>query len=217
MDGAPLIQRLTSTATDGRWPEIGPDDSGRLMTLEEFGRAREIDGYTYELIDGVLIVSPAPKPNHATWVREVQQQLEVYSERHPNQINFVVTQSEVVIPGRPGATRPQPDVAAFRDFPSPPPGDWGDVCPIIVVEVISQRRDKKDTVRNRHLYWMAGGIMEYWIVDPREDSERPALITCVRPQGSAEWAESVTPFGKTFKSPTLRGLSVNLGRKPRRK
>jgi Uma2 family endonuclease len=195
---------------------IGPDDHGRLMTLEECNQAREEPGYVYELIDGVLIVSPNPNPIHDHWVVLIRRALEEYAGRNPGQINNVSEHSDVVIAGRPGVTRPQPDIAAFRDFPDPPPAGWEDVCPLIVVEIISQRREKKDTVRNRQLYWMAGGVMEYWIVDPREDEQRPTLTALVRRPGGPDWSEQVVAFGKTYRCKTLPRFSLNL-RRPKRK
>jgi len=186
------------------------------MTLEEFERAREEPGYVFELIDGVLIVSPSPKPSHDWWVNFVGDELKAYAARFPRQINYVTERCEVVIPARPGPTRPQPDVAAYRDFPDPPPDDWDDACPLIVVEVISERREQKDVTRNRHLYWMAGGIAEYWIIDPRQDVRRPTLMALVRRSGTPRWQERLIPFGKSHRGPTLPRFSLNLRRAKRK-
>lgn len=211
-----MIRRLIESEIPRRTRTVGPTDHGRSMTMQLWQRCREEPGYVYEIIDGALVVSPSPLPPHDYWVQIILDHLRRYSAAHPAGLNWITERCDVVVPGRSGETRPQPDIAAFRDYPTPPPARWDDVCPHLVVEVISARRSEKDTKRNRHLYWLAEGIAEYWIVDPREDDQRPTLITCVRRRGSAEWAESVTPFGKTFKSPTLRGLSVILGRRARR-
>ena len=211
-----MLRAARPVRTRNARPTIGPDDHGRLVTLQEFERAREEPGYIYELIDGVLTVSPTPKPWHEWWVKIVQQALEDYARRNPREINFVATTCEVVIPARPGPTRPQPDVAAYRDFPDPPPDDWDDVCPLIVVEVISERREQKDVTRNRHLYWMAGGIAEYWIIDPRQDVRRPTLMALVRRSGTPRWQERVIPFGKSHRSPTLPRFLLNLRRAKRK-
>ena len=45
-------------------------------------------------------------------------------------------------PGAKGVTNPQPDLAAYRDFPLHLPFDqvrWQDVSPVLVVEVLSLR------------------------------------------------------------------------------
>jgi len=191
-------------------PTIGPMDSGRLMTLEEFQRSRGEDGYVYEIIDGVLIVSPNPAPSHDFWVDLIHGELKGYAKRQPRQANRISQECEVIIPSRPGATRPQPDIAVYRNFPDPFETRWDDVCPILVVEVISDRRGYKDCVRNRHLYWTAGGIIEYWIVDPRENPRKPTVTQLVKKPGAKEWNETVIPFGKTIKSAALPKFSINL-------
>ncbi len=208
--------RLAGTSSIKGRSRIGPDDAGRLMTLEDFEQADEHPGYTYELIDGVLIVSPSPTPWHDRWVRFVRDHLIAYADAHPHRINCVSGDCEVAVAGRPGPTRPQPDIAAFKDYPDPPPDSWDSSCPLIVVEVISDRRARKDTTRNRQLYWMAGGIAEYWIIDPREDPQEPTLIALVRKTGAPKWEEHIIPFGKSHKSAALPRFTLNLKR-PKRK
>jgi Uma2 family endonuclease len=195
---------------------LGPQDAGCLLTLEEFERSREQPGFVYELIDGVLIVSPSPVPWHEVWVRIVHQALEDYARKNPRSINFIADTCDVVIARRPGATRPKPDIAAYRNFPDPPPARWDDVCPLIVVEVISERRPRKDTVRNRHLYWSAGGIAEYWIIDPTAGWDHPTLIALSRRPGGTAWYEQVIPFGKSYRSSALPRFTLNLKRASRK-
>lgn len=204
--------RFAGTAPATKGMTIGPEDHGRLLTLAEYHGAREEPGYIYEIIDGVLIVSPNPLPEHDKWVRIVTKELEAYAEQHTQHLNYVSGAAEVAIPGRPGPTRPQPDVAAYADFPDATPADWSDVCPIIVVEVISGRRAAKDTMRNRYLYWMAGGIAEYWIIDPGKHPEKPTLVALVRKPGQNDWIENEIPFGKSHRSPALPRFTINLKR-----
>lgn len=207
-----MIRPLHATIRRLRRGQLGPDDAGRLMTLEDFQRTTEVPGFICELIDGVLNVSPAPLPAHQYWVRMVRQNLEGFAERYPARINFVTEDCEVIVPGRPGPTRPRPDVAAFSGFPKRAPKKWDDVCPVIVVEVISERRARKDTVRNRRFYWIAGGILEYWVLDTSIDEDAPDLLAHVRRPGATEWEVIVTRFGDTYRSPTIPGLRINLKR-----
>jgi len=207
-----MIRYVQDSEDAPRRPLFGPMDSGRLVTLEDYERAEYESGYVYEIIDGVLIVSPNPIPTHDFWVTVIRNALEAFRRDHPLYVNHVSERSDVVIPGRPGATRPQPDIAVFRDFPRRADLRWEDVCPIVVVEVISGRRDYKDTVRNRNLYWMAGGIVEYWIVDPREEAFEPTMTCLFRKAGATEWEESEVPFGKSYKCRALPKFSINLKR-----
>ena len=50
-----------STATPAvRRLRLGPRSAGLLLTPAEFDRARFREGWRYELINGVLVVSPTP-------------------------------------------------------------------------------------------------------------------------------------------------------------
>lgn len=201
--------RLTSPIV-GRKPVLGPEHSGMYMTVEEMNRARLSLGYVYELIDGILNVSPNASQNHDFWASVVANALRDYARRSPRRIQRVSEGAVVVIPGRPGATRPEPDVAAYANFPRSSRLRWDDFCPVIVAEVISPRRTAKDTLRNRHLYWAAGGIVEYWILDPTDDPNRPLLNTNTRRPGAVEWISQTFAFGKTYKSAAFPKLTLNL-------
>lgn len=193
---------------------IGPKDAGRLMTHEEYEKSIEDPGYVYEIIDGVLNVSPSPKPDHEVWKGTIFDLLRDYAASHPGHIDFVATDAEVVIPGRPGPTRPRPDLAAYKDFPRQAVLKrqvmWDDLCPVLVVEIISPRRAEKDSNRNRQLYWMAGGIAEYWILDPRKDAFRPTLTALRRESGQPDWREVEVAPGERYTTDLLPGLEFHL-------
>jgi len=207
-----MLRSLHTLPTTADECVIGPSDHGRILTLEEYTRARETPGYAYEIIDGVLNVSPNPSPSHDFWVGIVQQALSTYAAAHPSIANYVSQRCEVVVSGRPGPTRPQPDLGVYCGFTDPAPSDWAHVCPKVVVEVVSPRRERKDTMRNQHLYWAAGGVEEYWIVDPSADPAAPNLIALVRKPGEPEWIGNEVPFGKAHRSRALPGFSLNLKR-----
>jgi hypothetical protein len=44
---------------------LSPESNGRLLTPAEFDRADFEDGYRYELINAVLVVSPIPSESEA--------------------------------------------------------------------------------------------------------------------------------------------------------
>jgi Uma2 family endonuclease len=191
---------------------LGPDDDGRMLTLEEWQCAAETPGFVYELIEGRVDVSPWPKPSHQQWVYLIQRELERYIAAHAQHANFV-TPCEVAIESassRP--SRPQPDLGVFRNVRFPVRGRWEDLSPIVVVEVISERRGAKDTDRNRRLYGSVPSIREYWIVDPRGNEAQPALIALTRADAADDWAEQHVPFGSAFASTTLPGFTLNLQR-----
>jgi Uma2 family endonuclease len=158
--------------------KLGPADHGRPMTREEFEAADYAEGYQYELIDGKLYVSAAPEAPQGWYTRWLFRKLDRYSDEHPEIINYVHPHARVFVSDRTGATNPEPDITAFRDYPVERTiGEmrWQDATPVLVVEVLSAEDPDKDLVRNVELYWQTPTIKEYWVVDARQDSERPNL------------------------------------------
>src|SRR5262245_21541553 len=97
--------------------KIGPSDNGRPMSLEEFLAGDYEEGCRYELIDGKLYVSPLPDlPENQVqeWINDALKQ---YARKHPEVINYISSGARVFVPGRPEVTVPEPDQAAYHDFP----------------------------------------------------------------------------------------------------
>lgn len=166
---------------------LGPADHGLPMTLEEFMDGDYVQGYKYELIDGKLYVSPEanlPEFRVENWLYF---KLGLYAQEHLNVINYVANKARVFVPSRRRVTNPEPDVAAYRDFPLELPWDsvrWQDVSPILVVEVMSPDAPHKDLVRNVELYLQVPSIKEYWLFDTRQDPQRLRLQVRRRYRGS---------------------------------
>jgi len=122
-----------------------------------------------------------------------------------------LTQSPCVHPQSEHATRPEPDVAAYSDYPHHLPRKqrrWADISPFLVVEIVSEYDPKKDLVRNVELYADVPTIKEYWVIDPRPDPDRPALRV-YRRRGKG-WQKPIdVPFGGVYESPrTLPGFRL---------
>jgi Uma2 family endonuclease len=195
---------------------IGPADHGRPMTFEEFRAGDYEEGYHYELIDGKLYVVPAPDLPEGRANRWIDTKLLAYAQQHPEVINFVHPRARVFVPGRPGVTTPEPDLAAYRDFPVETPwGEirWQDVSPVLVVEVLSSDDPTKDLVRNVELYLQVPSIREYWVLDVRRDPGRPFLQVYRRRGRRWQRAIAVGP-GETYTTRLLPGFSLTLD--PRR-
>jgi Uma2 family endonuclease len=190
--------------------EIGPRDHGRPMTLEEFSCSTAHEGYRYELIDGRLSVSPQANAPTGYIERWIDQKLLAYAAAHPEMINYVHPEARVFIPGRPGITVPEPDVAAYHDFPLPVDInglDWEELHPLLVVEVVSEDDPDKDLVRNVGLYLQVPSIQEYWILDPREDANEPTLTVYRRYHRRWRKPQSFRP-GSTYTTDLLPGFSL---------
>jgi Uma2 family endonuclease len=179
--------------------KIGPGDHGRPMTLDELTAGDFEEGYQYELIDGRLYVSPQPDAPQGMVERWITLKLQYYSDARPEVINFVYGKTRVFVPGRPGLTTPEPDVAAYRDFPVELDFReirWQDVSPVLVVEVLSPDDPDKDLVRNVALYHQVPSIKEYWLLDTRDDPNRPSM-TAYRRHGKG-WRTIDLAYGDTY-------------------
>jgi Uma2 family endonuclease len=158
--------------------KIGPADHGRPLSLEEFSTSAWEEGYQYELIDGRLYVTPAADAPQGLTEHWIYHKLHRYAQAHPDVINFVYNKARVFVPDRPGVTNPEPDVAAYQDFPLTVPHsqvNWQNVSPVLVVEVLSLDDPNKDLVRNVELYLQVPSIREYWVIDTRGNADQPTM------------------------------------------
>jgi len=190
--------------------KLGPADHGRPLTREEYRSARYENGHRYELIDGRLYVSPPPRFSHDLIVNWLYRHLDAYASRRPDVINYVSTRSAVPVEERVDPTEPEPDIAAFRDVPLDLPWEslrWEDFQAVLVVEVISADDPAKDLIRNPVLYLEVPSIREYWVIDPRENADRPTLLVYRR--RGARWQPRITiPFGGVYTTRLLPGFSL---------
>lgn len=119
------------------------------------------DGHRYELIDGVLLVTPSPEIPHQACVGAVYRSL--YAAREPDEIVFVAPLDYVVS----STTVLEPDVLVVRRE------SLGlrfvDRTPLLVVEVLSPSTRRID-LGTKRLAYEAAGVPTYWAVDPAEPS-----------------------------------------------
>ena len=191
----PTATRLTLT----------PADHGREIDPDDFDFADGESGYHFELIDGRIYVSPVPNAPHDALHTWLLLKLSDYSRARPDVLNHVSPESRVFIPNRPAATCPEPDIAAYEDYPRHLPRSrrhWRTIHPVLVVEVVSPDSPEKDLERNVRLYLDAPSIREYWILDPLLDPDAPGLRV-YRRRGRS-WQKPIdVPFGGVYETPRL--------------
>src|SRR6516162_10250291 len=73
---------------------LGPRSAGLLLTPKEFDRARGQKGWRYELINGVLVVSPTPSRKERDPNEELGHWLRQYRDGHPHGSSLDSTLSE---------------------------------------------------------------------------------------------------------------------------
>lgn len=195
--------------TTGLKLRLSPKDHGRPLTLDEFFDADSREGYQYELIDGRVYVSPMPDPPENVVDIWIFSKLLHYSRQRPDITNYVTNKARIIIPGRPGATAPEPDLAAYRNFPLDRPFRtirWREVSPILVGEVLSLGDPDKDLVRNVELYWQVPTIKEYWLIDTRESPDQPTLSVYRR--AGSKWRILEFGFGGAYTTKLLPGFKL---------
>src|SRR5438270_5050030 len=139
---------ITTTRTV---PAIGPDCAGILMTPEEFDAIDEYDDlYRYELIRGVLVVSPIPSEQEADPNELLGGLLFVYREQHPQGAAIDRTFPERYVSTHDSRRRADRVVwAGLGRRPHPK-----DDVPAIVIEFVSAGRKnwQRDYVEQRREY-----------------------------------------------------------------
>ncbi|GAB11577.1 hypothetical protein GOARA_078_00260 [Gordonia araii NBRC 100433] len=133
---------------------------GRALTRDDLEKMPD-DGHRYELIDGILIVSPAPKIKHQCVVSNLHIRLH---ELCPADLRVLFAPLDVVLADD---TVVQPDllVAARDAFTEQDlPG-----APLVAVEVLSPSTRGVDLLLKKDRLRRAG-CAHYWVVDPDEPS-----------------------------------------------
>jgi Uma2 family endonuclease len=182
---------------------LTPADHGREIDPDEFERSTGDPDYHFEIIDGRVYVSPIADLPHDDLKVWLYGRLLEYRQSHPEVIDYVSPSSRTFVHARERATRPEPDIAAYADYPRHLPRRerrWQDIGPILVAEVISEGTAVKDLGRNVGLYIDVPTIREYWILDPRPDPDQPTLIV-YRRRGH-RWMKPITvPYCEVYETP----------------
>ncbi|GAB2671223.1 Uma2 family endonuclease [Kribbella swartbergensis] len=118
------------------------------------------DGMRYELVDGVLLVTPAPLPIHQNAVVELTVTL-----RNHCPAEFKVFVAPLDFQPTPRRSL-QPDVLVCRRVDVGPKAIHRPL--LLAVEVLSAATRSKDLILKRGLYEEAG-VQSYWIVDPERE------------------------------------------------
>lgn len=178
---------------------LDADSNGMSMTVEEFDAVDDYDPeYRYELIRGVVIVTPIPNEPHEASGDELGYLLGRFRREHPRGV--VVDET---LPNRylcTSAGRRLTDRVIWADLGRRP--DPKKDVPTIAVEFVSKsRRDRqRDYVEKRQEYREAG-VKEYWIIDWFRRQMTVAFV---------DGTERVIREGDFYSTPLLPGLELPL-------
>ncbi|MDF0652186.1 MAG: Uma2 family endonuclease [Nitrospira sp.] len=141
------------------------------------------DGCRYEMVDGGLLVTPAPSPLHQRVSKRLQRCLEAYFEQRglgevfDAPVDVILTPHDVV----------QPDLVVVSQ-PTQVSERGIEGAPLLAVEILSPTTRERDrTIKARRYSTL--GIAHYWIVDPEARGvecyalQGPQYVLCVEGQG----------------------------------
>ena len=169
------------------------------LTYEDY--LKTSDDERYELLDGELIIMPAPSIAHQHVAMKLGTRLDTFVEEgnlgvlYSAPTDVVLSDTDVV----------QPDllfISSERAHIITPANIQG--APDLIVEIRSASTAERDETLKRKLY-AERGVKEYWLVDPEAMT---ITVLCLGEGGYAE--EAAHSMGQTLTSPTLESFSVNL-------
>lgn len=184
--------------------KIGPEDSGRRMTLAEFEPAEAAPGYLYELGRGAVVVMDVPGIRHLLQVGEIRNQLQAYRQDHPKEIFVVASSMECKILLSEWESERHPDLAVYKLPPPGGPDNWSLWVPELVIEVTSPGSKRRDYQEKREEY-LDFGCKEYWIFDA--DKEEALFLRRFRGQ----WSEKTLGPSETYQTKLFPGLQFHCG------
>lgn len=185
-------------------PILGLESNGVLMTPEEFDAIEDYDeNYTYELVNGVLVVNPIPLAEETGPNELLGRLLLNYQEDHPNGscLDYTLPQQYV----RTGTGRRLADRLIWIGLGRLPSRKRD--LPTIAVEFVSagRRSWRRDYVDKRREYAEAG-IPQYWIIDRFQRT-----LTVIHNRSTGQ-QEEVIREGQVYQSDVLPGFEVPLAR-----
>jgi Uma2 family endonuclease len=189
-----------------RSPRIGPGSAGMLMTPGEFDARPEEDwvrGYRYELINGVLVVSPIPGAGERSPNEELGYLLRIYMNTHPEGRTVDETLPEQTVTTLDNRRRADRVIWVGLGRTPDPEKD----LPAIVVEFVGKRRrDALSDYEQKRDEYLKAGVREYWIID------RFRRIMTVYRIGDVGPTYIVITEQDTYTTSLLPGFSLALAR-----
>ncbi len=180
---------------------LGPGLVGTLMTPDEFHDADEVDeDFRYELIHGVLVVTPPPLEEERGPNEELGVLLHLYRMQYPQGSALDDMLSEQHVSTHDSSRRADRVIWAGLGRAPNPRKD----LPTIVVEFVSE--GKKNRLRDYHekrAEYLAAGVREYLIIDRFART----LTACRSDRPDVE-----IPHDGTYQTPLLPGFDLPLAR-----
>lgn len=181
-----LEQPETVFDTECAAVRLGPESNGMELTREEFLAVEDVDElYHYELLHGVVVVTPPPAAGERGPNDDLGFWLKLYREQHAEGSVLDDTLPEQEINTRSCIRRADRVIWAGLGRQPDPKTD----VPAIVIEFVSgSSRDRKREYEEKRKEYMGLGVKEYWIID----RFRRTLNVCRSAQDHTVFKESAT-------------------------
>lgn len=176
---------------------------GLRMTAEEYLRLKD-DGCRYELIDGVICVSPSPTLVHQEIITQLAIEIGLHLRTSPG--GKVAVEIDVHL-GKGSTGRDlvyRPDVVFLSKHRAAECHERIVGPPDVIVEVISPDSRQHDTVKKKSDYERCG-VPEYWLIDPEHDT-----MTFYRLAGGRY--VQIEPVEGSYNSMAIPGFALDLVR-----
>jgi Uma2 family endonuclease len=179
---------------------FGPDSAGTSMTPYEFDHADFVEGHRYELINGVLVVSPIPLEKEADPNEYLGFLLRLHKHNEPARSTLDVTLPERIIKTR--KNRRRVDRAIWCGLGRRP--RRGERPKIVAEFVSAGKRNRTRDYEDKRDEYMSIDIEEYWLFDRFE-----RILTIFFKQGK-RIKKRVIREGETYATPLLPGFELAL-------
>jgi Uma2 family endonuclease len=173
-------------------------------TYEDYKSLYIWENKQYELLDGEIIMVPAPSTYHQKISGQIYFLIKLFVEKTGSGVIFY-SPIDVVLDGEEGCDVVQPDIIFISK-------DRLDIikeeeirdAPDLVIEILSPATEKKDRFYKKSLY-ARHAVREYWIVDP--DKKSIELYTLTEEGFKLHQEYNV---GDILMSIILEGLEIDL-------
>ena len=185
---------------NGRSTDVASTQPAVKFTYEDYLTTPEDE--RYELLDGDLIMVPAPNIKHQRVQLELATQLSHFIKNRAlgelliAPCDVVLSDTNIVQPDLLFVSREREHLLSD--------GEKVRGAPDLVVEILSPSSADKDRGLKRELYGRYG-VTEYWIVDPIAET-----VSIHRQRGGVLAVTDMFGRGQTLRSPLLAGLELRL-------
>jgi Uma2 family endonuclease len=181
---------------------VGPDTAGARMSLRDFDTAQFVEGWRYELIQGVLVVSPIPSERERDPNGELCYLLRKYRDEHPQGACLSGTLYEETVRTR--TSRRRADRVIWAGLGRLP--RRGETPTIIAEFVSSGKRDRRRDYQEKRDEYLAIKVSEYWVIDRFE-----RIMTVFRKVGN-KVRKQVVREDQVYTTDLLPGFELPLAR-----